>query len=62
MQKLISLSLTQRLLVMLISLLLAAAGFQAFLQLPIDAFPDVSPTQVKVIIKVKCTPEMSQAP
>jgi cobalt-zinc-cadmium resistance protein CzcA len=58
MQKLISLSLTQRLLVMLISLLLAAAGLQAFLQLPIDAFPDVSPTQVKVIIKAPgMTPE-----
>ena len=58
MQKLISLSLTQRLLVMLVSLLLAAAGLQAFLQLPIDAFPDVSPTQVKVIIKAPgMTPE-----
>ena len=58
MHKLISLALTQRLLVMLVSLLLAAAGLQAFLQLPIDAFPDVSPTQVKVIIKAPgMTPE-----
>ncbi len=58
MHKLISFSLTQRLLVILVSLLLAAAGFQAFLQLPIDAFPDVSPTQVKVIIKAPgMTPE-----
>ena len=58
MRKLISFSLTQRLLVSLVALLLAAAGMQAFLQLPIDAFPDVSPTQVKVIIKAPgMTPE-----
>ncbi len=58
MRKLISFALTQRLLITLVALLLAAAGLQAFLQIPIDAFPDVSPTQVKVIIKAPgMTPE-----
>ncbi len=51
MGKLISFALSQRLLVILLTALLAAAGFRAFQLLPIDAFPDVSPTQVKVIIK-----------
>jgi len=30
-------------------LMLAGAGWYAFTQLPIDAFPDVSSTQVKII-------------
>jgi cobalt-zinc-cadmium resistance protein CzcA len=38
--------------------MLAASGFYAFNQLPIDAFPDVSPTQVKIIVKAPgMTPE-----
>jgi cobalt-zinc-cadmium resistance protein CzcA len=49
--KLIELALSQRLLVTLLTLLLAAAGYDAFRSLPIDAFPDVSPTQVKIIVK-----------
>ncbi len=44
-------SLTQRLLVLGLTLLLAIAGIQAWRQLPIDAFPDVSTTQVKMILK-----------
>jgi cobalt-zinc-cadmium resistance protein CzcA len=56
--RLIQFSLTQRLLMLLLALLLAGAGWQAFLQTPIDAFPDVSPTQVKVILKAPgMTPE-----
>jgi cobalt-zinc-cadmium resistance protein CzcA len=51
MNKLIAFALSQRLLTALAALLVAAAGYRAFLLLPIDAFPDVSPTQVKVIIK-----------
>src|SRR5256885_15214962 len=36
----------------------AGAGLAAFLQLPIDAYPDISPTQVKLIIKAPgMTPE-----
>ena len=38
--------------------LLAAAGVDAYLNLPIDAFPDVSSTQVKIILKAPgMTPE-----
>jgi cobalt-zinc-cadmium resistance protein CzcA len=51
-------SLTQRLLVLGLTLLLAAAGLQAWRELPIDAFPDVSTTQVKIILKAPgMTPE-----
>lgn len=51
-------SLRQRLLVLLAALGLAAAGIWAFAGLPIDAFPDVSPTQVKLILKAPgMTPE-----
>ncbi|MFX6019204.1 efflux RND transporter permease subunit, partial [Acinetobacter baumannii] len=40
------------------ALMLAGAGWFAFTQLPIDAFPDVSSTQVKVIMKAPgMTPE-----
>lgn len=58
MSRLIAFALNQRLLIILLTVLVAAAGYQAFRQLPIDAFPDVSPTQVKVIIKAPgMTPE-----
>ena len=45
MQRLIAFALTQRLLVALLAVGLAFAGYEAFRQLPIDAFPDISPTQ-----------------
>ncbi|WP_027015491.1 efflux RND transporter permease subunit [Comamonas composti] len=55
---LIDFSLRQRFLVLLAALALAVAGAWAYLNLPIDAFPDISPTQVKVILKVPgMTPE-----
>ena len=58
MSKLIAFALSQRLLITLLTVLLAAGGYQAFRQLPIDAFPDVSPTQVKIIFKAPgMTPE-----
>jgi cobalt-zinc-cadmium resistance protein CzcA len=47
MSKLIQFALTQRMLVTLMAVMLAGFGYYAFQQLPIDAFPDVSPTQVK---------------
>ncbi|WP_240125733.1 efflux RND transporter permease subunit [Thermomonas alba] len=51
-------SLRQRLLVLLAALGLVAAGAWAFARLPIDAFPDISPTQVKLILKAPgMTPE-----
>ena len=51
-------SLRQRVLVLLGALALSVAGVQAFLALPIDAYPDISPTQVKLILKAPgMTPE-----
>jgi cobalt-zinc-cadmium resistance protein CzcA len=56
--RLIALSLTQRLLVLLAALAIAVGGFLTFQILPIDAFPDVSSTQVKIIMKAPgMTPE-----
>jgi heavy metal efflux system protein len=56
--RLIAFALTQRLLTVLAALSLAAGGLWALAGLPIDAFPDVSPTQVKLILKVPgMTPE-----
>ena len=56
--RLIQFALTQRLLVLIAALLLVAAGTYAFRELPIDAFPDVSSTQVKIIMKASgMTPE-----
>lgn len=55
-------SLAQRWLVLGVTLLLAALGVRAFQQLPIDAFPDVSTTQVKLILKAPgMTPEEVEA-
>lgn len=55
---LVQASLSQRLLVLLLSLLLMGFGARALLEIPIDAFPDISPTQVKIIIKAPgMTPE-----
>ncbi len=56
--RLVALSLTQRLLVSALTLLLVIAGVQALSGLPIDAFPDVSSTQVEIIVKAPgMTPE-----
>lgn len=56
--RLIQFALAQRLFVLLSGLLLMGAGWLAFQNLPIDAFPDVSSTQVKVIMKAPgMTPE-----
>ncbi len=56
--RLIQFALTQRLLVLVLTALLIGAGGYAFRELPIDAFPDVSTTQVKIIIKAAgMTPE-----
>lgn len=56
MAALIRFALTQRLLMLLTTLLLIGSGYSAFKQIPIDAFPDVSPTQVKVIVKAAGMP------
>ena len=49
--RLIAFALSQRLLVLVLTLGLVGAGSLAFRDLPIDAFPDVSSTQVKIILK-----------
>ena len=60
--KLIGFSLSQRLLVLVVTVLMIGAGIQAFRNLPIDAFPDVSSTQVKLIMKAPgMTPEEVEA-
>lgn len=60
--KLVEFSLTQRLLVAVFTLLLVGAGIVSFRDLPIDAFPDVSSTQVKLIMKAPgMTPEEVEA-
>ena len=56
MAALIRFALTQRLLMLLATLLIIGAGYNAFKQIPIDAFPDVSPTQVKIIVKMAGMP------
>ncbi len=50
-EAIIRFSLTQRLFVLMLTAVLCALGIRAWLQIPIDAFPDISPTQVKVILK-----------
>ncbi len=56
--RLIALSLSQRLLVLVLALLMIGAGVRAVGELSIDAFPDVSGTQVKIVLKAPgMTPE-----
>ena len=60
--KLVEFSLTQRLLVIVLTLMMIGAGVVSFRELPIDAFPDVSSTQVKLIMKAPgMTPEEVEA-
>ncbi len=60
--RLVEFSLTQRLLVAVLTLMLIGGGTYAFMGLPIDAFPDVSSTQVKIIMKAPgMTPEEVEA-
>jgi len=56
--RLIDFSLRHRFAVLATACVVAIAGALAYLHLPIDAFPDISPTQVKVILKIPgMTPE-----
>lgn len=56
--KLVERALTLRLAVIGLAALLAGLGGWSFLNLPIDAFPDISTTQVKIILKAPgMTPE-----
>lgn len=57
-RKLVERALSLRLLVLGLAAVLAAWGTWSFLKLPIDAFPDISSTQVKIILKAPgMTPE-----
>lgn len=59
---LIETALVRRWAILFFALLLAALGIRAFQSLPIDAFPDVSTTQVKLILKAPgMTPEEVEA-
>ncbi|WP_286233526.1 efflux RND transporter permease subunit [Thalassotalea sediminis] len=48
---LIRFSLIQRVFIALATIFLALLGLKAWLTLPVDAFPDISPTQVKIVLK-----------
>jgi len=50
-EKIIAFALSQRLIAVFVALLLGVGGTYAFKKLTIDAFPDVSPVQVKMIFK-----------
>lgn len=55
---LLNLSLRYRSLVLGVGALLILAGVHAWFKLPIDAFPDISPVQTKIILKIPgMTPE-----
>ena len=56
--RLIQFSLAQRTFILILAALLTGMGWYAFKQIPIDAFPDVASTQVKIIFKAPgMTPE-----
>ncbi|EDZ62787.1 cation efflux system protein [Sulfurimonas gotlandica GD1] len=50
-EKLISFALGQRVLVLLVATAVLFFGAYSMLKLPVDAYPDVAPTQVKIILK-----------
>ncbi len=57
-RRLVEFSLSQRLFALLVAGLLAAGGGYALSRLPIDAFPNIAQTQVKIILKAPgMTPE-----
>jgi len=53
---LIRFALSQRLLVVILGLVVAVMGFLSFRELPIDAYPDISTTQVQIIVKATGMP------
>ncbi|HVY81643.1 MAG TPA: CusA/CzcA family heavy metal efflux RND transporter [Steroidobacteraceae bacterium] len=60
--RLIAFALSQRLFMLVVTALLVLAGALALRTLPIDAFPDISTTQVKIIMKAPgMTPEEVEA-
>ncbi len=51
-QSIIRFSLSQRLFVSILALIIVIIGIRSWINIPIDAFPDISPTQVKIVLKV----------
>ncbi len=51
MNKLIRAALNQRLFIMILALVVLGFGIKSYRELPVDAFPDISPIQVKIILK-----------
>ena len=57
-RSLVATALSYRLLILALALLTAGLGLWAFLRLPVDAYPDIAQTQVKIILKAPgMTPE-----
>ena len=57
-QSLVAKALSYRLLVVALALAVAGLGAWAFVQLPVDAYPNIAQTQVKIILKAPgMTPE-----
>ena len=57
-RSLVAFSLSYRLFVLALALVTAGLGLWAFLRLPVDAYPDIAQTQVKMIMKAPgMTPE-----
>jgi heavy metal efflux system protein len=55
---LVAASLSSRLFVVVLSLVVAGIGLWSFLRLPVDAYPDIAQAQVKIILKAPgMTPE-----
>jgi len=51
MNNIISFALKQRFFIVILSLVILGIGIKSYNEIPIDAFPDISPTQVKIIMK-----------
>ncbi|PHR59389.1 MAG: CusA/CzcA family heavy metal efflux RND transporter [Arcobacter sp.] len=51
MNSFISFVLSHRLVISLFALIVLGFGINSYMKLPVDAFPDISPTQVKIIMK-----------
>ncbi len=51
MNSIIKAALNQRLFIMILALVILGFGIKSYRELPVDAFPDISPTQVKIILK-----------
>ena len=50
-EKLVAFALNQRVLVLLLAFVVLFFGASSMMKLPVDAYPDVAPTQVKLILK-----------